>query len=1516
MLLDCTHSCIAHTTHGFAMKYLGILGLSAPTQLVEEAVPTLCNRLLHATLASDRRSAILGLKSFSRQYRETVAEYGLRPLVATLVKEYDSEETARLVLETLLILFIRGESSDDTHTRGWISHQSRIQNGKYPSPLLMETVSMDQFLLWISDELTKDTETVSTLINVLGEHDNFYIRLYALQILESMVATRAVKTRDTILKIPTSILMLVSLLQDPLEPVRNEAILLLMALVNSNFQIQKLVAFENTFERLFDIIDEEGGIRGSILVQDCLSLICNLLQFNASNQKFFLETLCVPRLAKLISEPVEADSMPEGAELDAVPEFAWNPQRIQNITIALDICSSFAAQDNELKTSNQSQLFKAGIQFAILRLVFSLDSDTVVRSAALAAIADLIAGNATIQDEFSRIDVPYIDPTAPSHTQVYSNRPVYICLLNWCLFINSVHFFELRMGAAQCLHAFFQNNSGIKRDFIDDQIKEYHKATTGQESDAQNAHTPCANIFLVLMEYSSDMRINPYRTWFAAVILLYIFEDSDDLKQVARSVKTGDENAGEEVMSSISAISGLLLTSLELTDHRAAMGYLMLLTYWLFADFDAVCDFLSDPSVPNALLAYLANNSTDQSSALHGMTTILLGVAYEFSTQNSAVSRADLHTLLQKALGQENYTLTVKQFKNCPSFKNFDEDSTWNSAKDDTGLPQVYFDAIYVSLVKENFTRIKKSLFHDPQREPHGHLTYEMLEELDHKLQHAQQQLQLAEALVQQNQEKLSSEISARTEAQATLENTLEKVKAENAENTKKLAELTESYATANEQLEKCNAEKKRLEELATKYFKELKDLSKSSQETTGSASSLKTKLDTTEQAKKKLEDGINKMTREMMQMSRQKTQFESTIKSLQKKIDAHAAQDQENKRVFEAQLSNVRLECERAKTNLAALASKFDAASKQNLLVQQSLEQKAREAQDTSQHLMDKLRAAAAAFQELKKRDLSGTAADSLQQYAAQIAAKDRKIDELLPLVAQVKTLEADIGRLATENTALRTKLNTLGHTILHDTGVNAMADSALPQPVQNDEELLETMENASESPNDKVEHTQMQIPDLNAQLASREVELVKKAHEYSQLEAKLASMCDERDNLRTTIEENQDTISRLQESVHLAEKLLKDEHEKLETLKREFENARAEADSNVKKGQIENDEVKSSLAAAVKRAEMMESDLDKVRKELVAEQSHVEQQTALIRSLEEQKAALEQRLQELEKRCAEHLTIRAEKQRELDELSAQRALLQEKIDLAHKELQEAKEEQIRHLQENEKLCVAKDELAHKLDRSQQELETQKNSSKELTEIVEQKKAIEDALNSQRGTSKELALKVLAQEKEIKDLRVKTTSATNPNFKQLEKSLAHYEENNNDLRSLLEMLKTEVERCHIKIASLEKDGLAGQRPSLNADESESEQKAKLFERELQEAQSREAVSQDLIRQYASKEEELEEQVRLLARQLEALQSGNVATNAVSLSVEAAGTDNTQYQNKLREVGVGIFSDDEEHNSD
>ena len=59
---------------------------------------------------------------------------------------------------------------------------------------------------------------------------------------------------------------------------------MLIRLTENDADIQKIIAFENTFERLLHIIEEEGATKGGIIVQDCFQLMHNLLRHNISNQ--------------------------------------------------------------------------------------------------------------------------------------------------------------------------------------------------------------------------------------------------------------------------------------------------------------------------------------------------------------------------------------------------------------------------------------------------------------------------------------------------------------------------------------------------------------------------------------------------------------------------------------------------------------------------------------------------------------------------------------------------------------------------------------------------------------------------------------------------------------------------------------------------------------------------------------------------------------------------------------------------------------------------------------------------------------------------------------------------------------------------------------------------------------------------------------------------------------------------------------------------------------------------------
>ena len=82
-----------------------------PKQNAPTTIDNLSGRLQSATLLEDRRAAILGLRSFAKEYPASVASGALRNLIGCLNKDVEDVDTTKVILETLLMLFNPDESS-------------------------------------------------------------------------------------------------------------------------------------------------------------------------------------------------------------------------------------------------------------------------------------------------------------------------------------------------------------------------------------------------------------------------------------------------------------------------------------------------------------------------------------------------------------------------------------------------------------------------------------------------------------------------------------------------------------------------------------------------------------------------------------------------------------------------------------------------------------------------------------------------------------------------------------------------------------------------------------------------------------------------------------------------------------------------------------------------------------------------------------------------------------------------------------------------------------------------------------------------------------------------------------------------------------------------------------------------------------------------------------------------------------------------------------------------------------
>lgn len=316
-------------------------------QSVSDTISVLGGRLGSATLLEDRRAAILGLRSFAKEYPASVASGALRSLIGSLSKDGEDVDTVKVVLETLLMLFSPNEDSPE---------------------------ASEEIALWVADEFTQRQENITLLLDFL-EGNDFYSRLYSLQLLSAILSARTERTEECVFNARLGISRLVALLDDRREAIRNEAITLLTYLTPNSLEIQKLVAFESAFDRVFNIIGSEGALnQGDRAVEDSLILLANLLRLNPSNQSLFRETGCVPRLSKLLETA-------HGTEEDDGEVAFWaQTQRNRNIYALLAIIRLFLTPGSVGTAQNQAAFWQHGVLYHALQLAFSPDAEVQIKA--------------------------------------------------------------------------------------------------------------------------------------------------------------------------------------------------------------------------------------------------------------------------------------------------------------------------------------------------------------------------------------------------------------------------------------------------------------------------------------------------------------------------------------------------------------------------------------------------------------------------------------------------------------------------------------------------------------------------------------------------------------------------------------------------------------------------------------------------------------------------------------------------------------------------------------------------------------------------------------------------------------------------------------------------------------------------------------------------------------------------------------------------------------------------------
>lgn len=349
---------------------------------------------------------------------------------------------------------------------------------------------------------------------------------------------------------------------------------------------------------------------------------------------------------------------------------------------------------------------------------------------------------------------------------------VYIidALLDLVLTNSTLSMFDVRMAACECVEAYFYNHKPIKMHFLNRAI-EGHMSGDDETS----------NIITILVvgprgSHSSE----PYRVWFAGILLFHLVCDDPEAKKLVMRITDGDEAKGEEVVTGIQAMTGNLIAALQgADDERICVGYLITLCGLLYEDFEAVNDLLGEGSTVQALIQVVRRNEKDK-DIVQGLSTLLLGLIYEFSTKDSAVPRKALHPLLTSNLGREQYVQKLTRLRQHPAVRNFEVTPQNLSSTPPGNLPAVFFDQTSVDFIKDNFSRMLRAIDRDPRMEvvrTHEGVDRDIVDSLRAQLRDKSDAVQKAESDLSDRERRLNQEQADHRKSQETFKAELARIK-------------------------------------------------------------------------------------------------------------------------------------------------------------------------------------------------------------------------------------------------------------------------------------------------------------------------------------------------------------------------------------------------------------------------------------------------------------------------------------------------------------------------------------------------------------------------------------------------------------------------------------------------------------------------------------------------------------------------------------------------------------------
>ncbi|CAB1327295.1 unnamed protein product [Coregonus sp. 'balchen'] len=435
---------------------------------------------------TDRRDAVRALKSLSKKYRFEVGTQAMDHLVHVLQTDRSDSEILGYALDTLYNIIC----NDEEEEQDMAATPPIPVSGKHKNmPVSDENAQKQEEDLGVlfTDKFLGDSENVTLLLTLLEEFD-FHVRWPGVKLLTALLKNQCVSR-------------LMDLLADSREVIRNDVstsptdcsfrwslvgLLLLQQLTKGNAAIQKIVAFENAFERLLDIITEEGSSDGGIVVEDCLLLLVNLLKNNSSNQNFFKEGSYIQRMKPWFE--VGDDNS------------GWSAQKVTNLHLMLQLVRVMVSPVNSpgATSSCQKSMYQCGLLQQLCTILMATGVPADILTETINTVSEVIRGSQINQDYFASVNAPSNPP-----------RPAIVVLL--MSMVNERQPFVLRCAVLYCFQCFLYKNQKGQGEIVATLLP-----STIDANSISAGQLLCGGLF------STDSLSN----WCAAVALAHALQDN------------------------------------------------------------------------------------------------------------------------------------------------------------------------------------------------------------------------------------------------------------------------------------------------------------------------------------------------------------------------------------------------------------------------------------------------------------------------------------------------------------------------------------------------------------------------------------------------------------------------------------------------------------------------------------------------------------------------------------------------------------------------------------------------------------------------------------------------------------------------------------------------------------------------------------------------------------------------------------------------------------------------------